>query len=142
MSDPKLVTRALSRSALGVHKRGFVDGGPLFCLFNRGSLGLRQWFDFHRPPAFCRSIERFDNAHVRDSLHPRGFRSPVVKNTVGEILQLGRKLISFAKGLLPAFALDRDMETDPINVLVSLVESHIAFRSHHAIASHVGRTEA
>ena len=125
-----------------MHKRRFFDGRAMFCLFDRRSLGFPHRFDFDWPPTFCRTIERFDNTHVRNSLRPRGFWSLVVKNTAGEILQLGCKLISLAKGLLPAFALDRDIEIDRINVLVSLVESHIAFRAHHAIAGHVGRAEA
>src|SRR4029077_13057028 len=104
----------------------------MFCLFDRRPFRLPYRFDFDRSSAFCRTIERFDNAHIRNSFGPRGFWSLVVENTTGEVLQLGRKLISFAKGLLPGFALDRDIELDGINVLVSLVESHVAFRAHHA----------
>ena len=125
-----------------MHKRGLFDCRFPFCLFNRRSLGLRHWFDFHRPPTFCRTIECFDNAHVCDSLRARRFGPPIVKNTVGEIFQLGRKLISLAKGLLAGFALDRDMKINRIVVLVCLVESQVTFRGHHAVTGRVGRAEA
>src|SRR5438874_13632967 len=106
-----------------MHKRRFFDGRAMFCLFDRRPFRLPHRFDFHWPPTFCRTIERFDNTPVRNSLRPRGFWSLVVKNTAGEILQLVCIVISLAKGLLPAFAIDRSIELDRINVVVGLSES-------------------
>lgn len=109
--SPSLFVCAHNAALSACTSAGFCTAGFRFVL------GLRHRFDFHRPPSFCRTIEPLDNAHVCGSFHARGFRPPIVKNAVRKILQLGRKLISFTKGLFPCFVFDRDVEIDRIDVL-------------------------
>src|SRR4030095_15543726 len=89
-----------------------------------------------------RTIKRLNNAYVSDPLRARWLGIFVVKNTIGEINQLGRKLITLAECLLAALSFNGNGQIDRVNIFVSLLQPHVPFRTDHATASGVRRAEA